>query len=123
MAKMRYHIGQFLKLKKGHTDHFVNQGEYVCITLAFRLKDKPNEWIYKLETRKDLFNPYTPLSTALQNLAPINPNRIIYDPIRDSQDKRYREITYNDYHHGDSCSKTTKELIQHFDVISSGEVS
>lgn len=121
--KMRFKIGQFLRCTKA--DNFCRKGELWCIILAYRLREKPNEWLYLLEVRRDLNNPETPLSQACYAQAgEPNPNRVIYEPLHSSLDLHGKHgALYNDYCFGDRASRTTKQLLNNFQLVSSGEIA
>lgn len=120
--KLRYLIGSFLQAKRD-VHHFAKKGEIFCITLAFRLKANPHEWLYQIEARKDIYNPETILSLLCKAEGYIpNHNRVIYEPVTGILDHRVLAVTQNDFGYGDSMTVSTKELINDFVLISSGEI-
>lgn len=114
--RMRFQTGSFIRNNKTK--------ELFCITLAYRLISEPSVWQYELESRKDLSNPETPLSIACKDVAGSpSTDRVIFKPIRHSLDDTYINRTRNDYRFGDSITATTKELLNGYTVISSGEIN
>lgn len=115
--KMRFRPHSFIRHNKTR--------ELFCITLAYRLISEPTIWRFNLESRRDLSNPETPLSLACKNIAgEPSDKRVIYEPIRDIFDNKYINRTYNDYHFGGGIiGIKTKELLNNYTLVSSGEVS
>lgn len=114
--KLRFHPGNFVRNNK--------TGDLFCVTLAYRLITEPNVWLFELEIRQNLNNPSNPLSIACETVGEKpNPSRIIYEPLRDTSDNRYINRTRNDFHFGDSITSTTRELLNDYTLVSSGEIS
>ena len=115
--KLRFRPDSFVRHNK--------TGELLCITLAYRLIKEPGIWLFDLEVRQGLGNPETSLSLACETIAgEPRKDRIIYEPIRDTFDNKYINRTYNDYHFGNGIMGiTTKDLLNNYTLISSGEIS
>lgn len=112
--KLRFKPGQFLKYG----------GQLYCVIMAFRYKSEPNVWLFELEERKTISNPQTGLSGYIETFDQVQiplDKAIVYEPIRTMSDLHKKE--YRRYRHGDSTVKSTQDLINKAQIISSGEVS
>ena len=119
--KLRFKPGQFVQDKKGN-GRDCPKGQLYCITYCFRLISAPSEWIFCLEERSNLHSPNTVLSNICDELSggySTTDKCIVYTPVKTSSDA---ENGLNLYHHGNSICRRTKDLLQNFELISSGEV-
>jgi len=111
--KLRYRPGQFFKHNKTN--------QLYCCLFAFRLKDTPHIWYFLLEERINMGDPSTPLSImcALSSVDTHWENRIQYQPF----DSEYDACVFlRDYAYGDRWSVSNQNLINNFELVSSGEV-
>lgn len=112
--KLRFHPGEFLRFEE----------ELYEIIYAYRMAEKPHEWLFCLEERKSLrsVEPDDHLGRALvgMGLGESTP-RLIYDIFRNSLDvlEYFGDIPS----HGHRRILSTKDLLQKkAKVVSSGEI-
>ena len=121
MAKIRFQPGDLVRKKKGNM-RWPEPGTLLCVIAVYRTKDSPNIWNYLLEERKELGSPETPLSQIIERLtdgASENfSDRIFHEPVWSVGDIP----SHNWYAHGDQYTATTKEMLNEFQLVSSGEI-
>lgn len=121
MAKIRFEIGNFVRKNKFDM-HGFRTGDLFCIVCIYRLRESPNIWRYVLESRKDMNNPRTPMSQAIEMMTLGRSgdwsNRIRHEPLQrglDAWDSMW-------YAYGDHFHVTTQDLLNGFKIVSSGDI-
>ena len=124
--------GENFRMKKGtkppklrcRPGYLVQKGEqlYECM-YCYRLQENPQEWIYLLEERKDLFGHVDGdrwSSTFEVMGAGADTPRIVYDLFRSSTDAFafFSDI----YRKADSVCCSNKQFVQQFKVVSCGVI-
>lgn len=97
-----------------------------CVRVVYRLKENPHEWIYVLEYRSHVGNPSTELSTLCGDLSGdpkgMDACVVLWQPLYSSLDYSSHDLCRNMYHYGDSKAVTNKEMLNNYEVVSSGVI-
>ena len=123
--KLRARPGEIYK-KKGRRKKTDKDHPFWCVKFAFRLRDDPSVWLFVMEERASLEPPDTPLSILCNRVDRSEgrqaPKPVEVKPFRSGYDAMHH-FSEGDYAHGDRITITTQELLNQFELVSSGTVS
>ena len=118
--KLRFKPGTFVCQK--------DKPQLYCIRIAYRLMEDPRVWHYSLEERDSLGSPHTIETHALAAIAGPDAAQqfdacpTLWVPLHSSMDVSQHEQCRDIYHYGSGIHATAQDLINNYEIVSSGEV-